>query len=382
MSRRPTPVYWRPSRVPLVALALLGAIAVGLLAAVETLRARGSSVYREEMLAASRTVERGIEHLRPLRGAIEPIDPDVDPLRSGLIGVGSSPVTSNSGHLPAKQSTINPNWGAVAVRLMAEAGVREGDVVAVAVSGSFPALNLAVYAAAEALGAESLVIVSASASQWGANVPGFLWVDMARELRGGGLISTRAVAATLGGREDRGIGIPDAGRTSIRRSVEQAELELVVPESYRAAVWERIARYDEHAEGRPIVAMVNVGGGTATTGPESVDHHFAPGLQRGAPARAFSVPSVLGHFLDEGVPVIHLSGIETLAERFGLPHPPGAMPRLGSGGVYEATRYRRWLAGLAIGLLLGATWFVTCSTTIRSLITRTASEDTQLEPRV
>src|SRR5690625_5810483 len=127
------------------------------------------------MLSASRHVQQSIESLRPIRAPSEPLAPEVEPLRSGLIGLPTSSITSNSGSLDAKQATINPNWAAVVIRLLAEADVKPGDQVAVAVSGSFPALNLAVYTALEAMDITPLILVSGSGSQWGANVPGFAW---------------------------------------------------------------------------------------------------------------------------------------------------------------------------------------------------------------
>src|SRR5690625_7554602 len=102
------------------------------------------------MLSASRHVQQSIESLRPIRGRIEPIDPEVDPLRSGRIGLPTSSITSNSGSLGDKQATINPNWAAMVIRLLAEADVTPRDQVAVAVSGSFPSHNATLCSALQA----------------------------------------------------------------------------------------------------------------------------------------------------------------------------------------------------------------------------------------
>ena len=97
---------------------------------------------------------------------------------------------------------------------------------------------------------------------------------------------------------------------------------MVVPDNYEAAVAERIRIYREGADGEPLAALINVGGGTATTGPNAIDHFFDSGLQRSAPSRAFRVPSVMGYFLREEIPVINFSGIRSLSTRYGLPYPP------------------------------------------------------------
>jgi poly-gamma-glutamate system protein len=375
-------LYWRPSKIPGRLLFLLAAAAIAALVTVETFTSSESAEYYEEMLSASRIVQEAIEHLRPIRGRIEPINPEVDPTRSGLIGIATSPITSNAGHLEAKQATINPNWAAVVVRMLGEAGVKPGDRVAVAASGSFPALNLAVYAALQALDVEPVVIVSGSASQWGANVPGFAWMDIARHLRDARIVSHKAVAATLGGLEDRGVGLNERGKQLIREAAERAGIELIVPESYEASVAERIRIYKDESGEDPIKALINVGGGMATTGPASIDHYFDSGLSRSAPSGAFRIPSVMGHFLRQDVPVINLSGIRKLATRYGMPYPPRQMPSLGSGGVYQAESYRRWLAGLMIVLLLVLTGVVMRSANIALAADKRGQEGASLKPKV
>ncbi len=382
MKERAQRLYWRPSSIPTPALLLLAVAAIAALIVVETFTHQEASDYYNEMLDASRLMEQAIETLRPVRGRLMPINPDVDPLRSGMIGVASSPLTSISGNLESKQATINPNWAAVVIRLVVEAGVQPGDRVAVAVSGSFPALNLAVYAALEALGVEAVTIVSGSASQWGANVPGYSWLDIVRELRDAQLLDIRVDAVTLGGIEDRGIGLDASGIQMINEGAARLGLEVLVPNSYQSAVAERIRIYNQGADGEPIKAFINVGGGTATTGPNRIDHYFASGLSHSAPAAAFRVPTVMGHFLQNGTPVIHFSRIRSIARQHGLPYPPEQMPTIGSGGAYRAESYRRWLAGLMIVALLGLTALIMRSASIALVAGQNGSRRDTLKPKV
>src|SRR5690625_1326500 len=132
--RRPQKLYWRPAEIPLGAMLVLAAAALAALIVVETFTHEHSSDYYSQMLSASRHVQQSIESLRPIRGRIEPIDPEVDPLRSGLIGLPTSSITMISGSLDAKQATINPNWAAVVIRLLAEADVKPGDQVGLMVA--------------------------------------------------------------------------------------------------------------------------------------------------------------------------------------------------------------------------------------------------------
>ncbi|MDX1571334.1 MAG: poly-gamma-glutamate system protein [Xanthomonadales bacterium] len=375
-------LFWRPTHVPARGLVGLAIAAVLVLITVENWKSDDSIADYDTMLRASATVESAIEILKPIRGAIEPINPEVDPFLTGFIGVASSSITSTSGQLEAKQTAVNPNWAAVVVRLLREAGVEPGDTVAIAVSGSFPMMNLAVYAAVEAMGLRPIIIASASASQWGANVPGFTWIDMARELREAGIIRSKAVAATLGGRRDRALGIPRNGEESLRRSIERAGLPLIEPGNLEDAVARRIATYQEAAAGEPFAALINVGGGSATTGPDAIDHFFDNGLIRAAPNRAFSVPSVMGYFLGQNTPVIHLSGMASLAARHGLPSPPSEQPRLGEGGVYTSQSYQRWLAAAGVLFLLALTALVMRSANIALTIRDPDSRGSTMKPKV
>ena len=71
-----------------------------------------------------------------------PIVSSLDPNGTGLIGCEYSDITSTVGDLKAKQLSVNPAFSALITTWLYEAGVRQGDSVAVSFSGSFPALNL------------------------------------------------------------------------------------------------------------------------------------------------------------------------------------------------------------------------------------------------
>lgn len=379
-----TKIYWRSSGVPLWGQVFLIALALLALVLAENLRQRDPVVDKNyaTMVNAAKIMREGMDVLKPLRAARAPINPEFDPQRSGLIGLENSIVTTNQGGRESKQTTVNPNWAAVAVKLLAEAGVQQGDLVAVTVSGSFPAMNLAVYSALEALGADAVIIASASSSQWGANVPGFTWLDMERELRAAGVISMKPIYASLGGIEDRGIGIADEGIDSLRGSINRAGITMIEPANYQEAVADRIAIFREYSADRSYKAFVNVGGGATIVGPPGIDDMFKSGLQKDAPARAFAVDTVMGYFLQEDIPGVHFIGIKNLANRYGLPIAPVEPVPVGNGGIYSATVYNRWLA-LALGLgLFGMTWLIVRSARITSIFNRAGAHGNVTKPMV
>lgn len=379
-----TKIYWRSSGVPLWGQVFLIALAVLAFLLAENLRQRDPVVDKNyaTMVNAAKIMREGMDVLKPLRAQLAPINPEFDPQRSGLVGLENSIITTNQGGRESKQTTVNPNWAAVAVKLLADAGVGEGDLVAVTVSGSFPAMNLAVYSALEALGADAIIIASASSSQWGANVPGFAWLDMERELRNAGVISMKPIYASLGGIEDRGIGISEEGIRSLKRSIDRADIEFIDPANYQEAVADRIAIFREYSAERSYKAFVNVGGGATIVGPPGIDDMFKSGLQKDAPARAFAVDTVMGYFLQEEIPGIHFIGIKNLANRYGLPIAPIEPVPVGNGGIYSATVYNRWLA-IALGLgLFGMTWLIVRSARITSIFNRAGGHGKITKPMV
>tara|TARA_R110002020_G_scaffold145369_5_gene318628 strand:+ start:458 stop:1609 length:1152 start_codon:yes stop_codon:yes gene_type:complete len=379
-----TKIYWRSSGVPLWGQVFLIALALLAMVLAENLRQRDPVVDDNyaTMVNAAKIMRDGMDVLQPMRAQMAPINPEFDPQRSGLVGLENSIITTNQGGRESKQTTVNPNWAAVAVKLMADAGVGRGDLVAVTISGSFPAMNLAVYSALEALEADAVIIASASSSQWGANVPGFSWLDMERALRDAGVLSLKPIYASLGGIEDRGIGISEEGIASLRNSIERADLNMIEPANYQEAVADRIAIFREYSADRSYKAFVNVGGGATIVGPPGIDDMFKSGLQKDAPARAFAVDTVMGYFLQEEIPGIHFIGIKNLANRYGLPIAPVEPVPVGNGGIYSSTVYNRWLA-LALGLgLFGMTWLIVRSARITSIFNRAGNHGKITKPMV
>jgi poly-gamma-glutamate system protein len=374
-------IYWRPRGVSTNALLVIAAIAVAALGVVEAFPERTSEAYLEQMLEASRLSLEAMKELKRERERRKiPIDPIADPSGSGLIGLAMSEVTPTTGNLLAKQTTVNPNWAAVAVQLIREAGVREGDAVAVGISGSFPALNVSLYAALETLRIHPMVISSVSASQWGANHPKFLWLDMERVLHQRKFFSFRSVAASFGGAEDRAAGLSDEGLVLLRRAIERSKLPWIDPENYAESVVERMAIYREQAERRPIRAYINIGGGTSSVGTRRSKFAFQPGLNRRTPPKAALIDSVMARFLDEGVPVIHFLQVNRMAQRYGLPISPQERPPVGTGQIFLQRRYDPWLTTAALCLIIASLFLFIRSGRGRLLLQSARKEEEQLQP--
>lgn len=106
-----------------------------------------------------------------------PIDPGLDPDRTGLVGSALSPLTTTLGSLAAKRTGLQPDAAALMARLPpgGRPGGRPGRR---GYLGACSGFAMAALIAAETLGAETTCIVSLGASTYGANQVTFTLADM------------------------------------------------------------------------------------------------------------------------------------------------------------------------------------------------------------
>ena len=148
--------------VPLLTLAAAALLVLGLLEATRSLPA--DPLYSTKLAAAQR-MELATKVLREERLARGiPIEPEIDPNATGLIGPEYTVITTTLGYLPAKRTSTNPNMAGVLVAMLDRAGAKPGDCAAVGFSGSFPALNVAVLCALQAMELRPVIVSSVGAS--------------------------------------------------------------------------------------------------------------------------------------------------------------------------------------------------------------------------
>lgn len=296
-------------------------------------------------LDAARRAERAFAAVRLHRG-LEGASLDLtnDPAGTGLIGPEISLITNAAGDLEAKLTSLNPNFAAVLVRDFRQAGLQPGDAVAVAVSGSFPGINICLFAALEAMELRPTVITSVGASNWGANSPDFTWLDMETLFYNEGIFHTRSLAATYGGGNDMGRGLSPAGRRLLQESIDRNGVALLASANIEDAIAKRMTFYEEASRGRPYRLFVNVGGGVASLGSSHNKTLLPSGLSFNLKPHNWPRKGTLILFADKGVPVVHLLRIISLAERNGLPVAPDFQPQPGQGEIFERVMYRWPLA--------------------------------------
>ena len=277
-----------------------------------------------------------------------------DPAGTGLVGPETSLITNATGDLDAKLTSLNPNFAGVLVEYFRQAGLRPRDPVAVALSGSFPGLNVCVYAALEVMALRPVVVTSIGSSNWGANDPAFTWLDMESLLRAKGIFQTVSLAASYGGGDDMGRGLSPRGRELLAEAAARHGVPLLRSENIEEAITRRMAFYEEQARGRGYRLFVNVGGGVASLG-SSLNKPLLPnGLLTSLPARNWPRKGCLILMAEKGVPVVHLLRISELARAHGLPVAPDWRATPGEGEIFVKAMYRLPLAAVILVLYCAA----------------------------
>lgn len=335
-----------------------GIVSLAAWAALQAITPRPTIPWSAEMRQAAFNMEQAIEVLaRHSESAKIPIDESLDPNRTGLIGPELTPLFTTLGQLEAKRTTTNPDLAGLLVHLLSQAGVSNGDTIAVGSSASFPALLIATQTAAEAMDVHPVTILSLGASSYGATRPEFNLLDIQQTLLSEGVDSTAPAAVSLGGENDVGGEFDPALRERLLRQVRASGIEVVEEPDLRRNVARRMAIYGQPA------AFVNIGGADANLGSNPLVLRVEPGLNKDLPLPPPEQRGVLFEMAARGTPVIHLLHIRGLALRYGLPWDPIPLPEPGTTPLRDGAGARGrafWLITAfylaALGLIAAVRW--------------------------
>ena len=286
------------------------------------------------------------------------IDDENDPNETGLVGSPFSLITTDEGDLDAKLTTLDPNFSAGMVELMLRMNLQKGDTVAILLTGSMPGANIAVLTAANAMGLIPMVITSVGASQWGANHADFTWLDMESILFNKGLINSRSVAASVGGRNDMGRLLSPAGREIIISNIENYNIPLIRKNRLADNIEERMKLFESFNKITNYSAMINVGGGVASLGTSFNSKLLPAGIINRSDVvnisiRDGGIEGVLAKFAKKNVPVLHVLNIKSLTEQLGMPFAPIPIPEVGSGVLYAEEKYNILIATVCLFIVCG-----------------------------
>ncbi len=350
------------SNVVLIGLALLSILVYAL---VENTRAPVQQPYYKQKLEAARLSQLAQKTLTERVNQLNiPIDAESDPSETGLIGEQFTPVTTDIGVLSAKLASLNIDFAAAYVDMFYRAGVSKGDLIAVAQTGSFPALNISLYAAMKALELQPVIISSVGSSSWGSTNPDFTWLDMESYLIERGIFHFQSTAVSLGGGGDRGRGLSPQGRKLLIKAVErniepqnsENSIEFIHKKNLRESIDRRLEIFMqlERDRKKPLKMFINIGGGIASLGSTQNGRLIRPGLSRDLTKAEFPVEGVITRMAERGAPIIHMLSIKRIAEKYGINPTPytDENATIGLGPLYYREQYSIWVTVLATIFLL------------------------------
>jgi poly-gamma-glutamate system protein len=308
----------------------------------------------EEKLAAVNLMQ---EYIDTLQKEIEArgleIDPIHDPFLTGLIGKRLSSITTDRGLLYEKQAAINPNIAAIFVEELS--GLKAGDKIAIGITGSNPAVNLALYAALTAMKLDPKIIVSLSSASYGANREELTWLDMEAILQQAGLLDFGSSYASIGGSEDRGIGLTDNGLNALREAMIRNDVPLILGSSLEENVDMRMQAYDRMLanDGRYRL-FVNIGAGLANVGSETNARLIPEGLNTKLAERNFEKEGVMMKMAKNNVHVLHVRRILRWARNYELSLSLEEKPVIGEGKVFSSVIHNVTVASICLAILIAA----------------------------
>ncbi|MBD3166669.1 poly-gamma-glutamate system protein [bacterium] len=349
------PRKFRPSMRSHRTIAILTVVSILCYIWAENSRVTIRSPYYDDMLGASEWMVAAMDTLRSHQYARGVFADEVnDPNLTTLIGQQYTQITTDIGDLEAKWTALNPNMAGVMVNYFKQAGLEPGDIVAAGMSGSLPGMNLAFYAAAQQMELKPVVITSVGASSWGANDPNFTWLDIEHVLMENNLLTYRSIAASMGGGEDLGRRLSPEGRELIQEAIHRNDVIFVEEPTLEGSIQRRLGIYREYAGGDPVDMYVNIGGALSSIGDSrNVDENMIPvGISKPLPSRNYPRRGAIHEFSDLGIPVLNITNIYTLADRFALPWTPTPLPEPGSGLLFSERRYNLWITALALVIVL------------------------------
>jgi poly-gamma-glutamate system protein len=348
---------YKPSLKSTWTLAILALVAYAMYFLAEHSRIPVRQKYYEEKLAAARLMQEAISTIRDFRiphGVV--VDEVNDPDQTALIGQQYTLITSSEGKLDAKLTSVNPNFAAVMVDIFREAGLHKGEQVAMGITGSFPAMNIAALCACKVLELEPVIITSVASSWWGANDPECTWLDMERLLREKGILPYKSIAATMGGGSDIGRSLSPEGRRLLLEAMKRNDVPLLEAADLNEDINKRYQLYMEHLGPAGYGIYVNIGGGVASLGHAENGNLIPTGLSHNITMANYPRKGVIHRFAEHGIPVANIKHIETLARRYGLPVAPEQVPEVGTGQIFVRLQYDlrlAWLGIIVVSLLVG-----------------------------
>ncbi len=320
---------WRKEKISIPSLLIASGITILFMVLEFNSASKVQAPFFKEKISAARLTQKAFLEIKDFVKELNiPIDSINDPNKTGLIGLQYSSITSGRADLNEKLTTTNPNIAALVVELLRTSGVKKYDTVAVSLTGSYPALNIAIMCAIKILKLHPIIITSLSASMWGANHPNLTYLDMETRLNKKRVFEFKSAAASLGGNDDMGRGLSPLGRKILLSVMEKNNIPCLDSKNPADAIEKRWQIYTGVSHPR---LFINVGEANYL-GPDIEPGYIPPGKLRYGKGLAV-------RFSRAGIGVINLVRINNLAKKYDLPIAPIPLPKIGTGKLFCQIRY-------------------------------------------
>ncbi|MFH1664582.1 MAG: poly-gamma-glutamate system protein [Candidatus Omnitrophota bacterium] len=317
-----------PQRLDKVMVVILSVISVVIMAVAHDLsrenvwyeykKNAAETMLKAEIALIEQKIKPGVYIKRESPGEWRPYSLDYvkKKIQDILIHKKKTPLRTTKGVIGAKRAATDHDLAAIVVELLKEAGVRKGDTVAVAFTGSLPGANIAVLSAAKAMELNPVIISSLGASRGGATSPEFSWLDIERILYENGMLPFRSAAASMGGRNDVQASKSEKDRQLLRDIIARNNVPLIYDDDKDKNVAQRMEIYKTGAGGRPIKAFINVGGDAAVLGKYRYRRKIPSGVVFNLPLEQFKTKGVILRMAEEGTPIVNVRGIKQLFAKY------------------------------------------------------------------
>jgi len=236
----------------------------------------------------------------------------------GLIGLEYSEITTTLGSLDAKYTANNPEFAALTVKYLDDAGIDSNSTVGVISSGSFPSIAISTLAALQTIGAKVVLISSLGASSYGANDPNATWIDMENWLREKAGLKYKSCIITLGAEDDAGLGLQEEGISMLEQAAQRCDVSLYKPKSFEESLHTKLGLFTANH----ISLLINIGGNQVALGKCPHGSAIKNGFHKIINSCYDSDRGLIFRLAEKGIPVIHFLNIKSLAVEYGLPIAP------------------------------------------------------------
>jgi len=347
-------MMYRPSLKSNRSLVILLLLAILLFYIAQTSYIKVRTDNYEAKLASAQLMKAAMDSLTAeLHNRNLEIDPIDDPLQTGLIGIRLSSITTDRGLLSEKRAALNPNLAAIFVEELSKLKLMPGDYIAVGITGSNPAVNIALYSALQVMELNPKIIVALSSASYGANRPELTWLDIESILKEKGLFKFNSSYASLGGKEDLAIGLSDNGILALREAMSRNNVPLLIGSDLADNIDIRMAAYEELLPaGERYKAFVNIGTGIANVGSEPNANLIPEGINRSLAEHNYEKEGVMIKMAKNNVPVLHFRRILRWAKRYNLPTSFDTMPKVGEGKMFSSLIHNQTINIICLAILL------------------------------